>query len=304
MSKETRYEEIRCVLDAAGISITPPKPIQYGLQCTVSKSDLKGVLRVYQGKKGVKTDLSGIKEQGLKWLIADALGIVLEEGTSAPAAKGLVDPQKEPLPIIGVDESGKGDYFGPLVIAAVYVDDVLAKTLKELGVQDSKLLNDSKIAELSHVIQQNCPHSVVAINNDRYNTLYAKIKNLNKLLAWGHARCIENVLEKQDCPTVLSDQFGGPHLVPNALLEKGRTINLLQRTKAESNIAVAAASIVARDVFVKGIAALSRKWALTFPKGNSPAVTSAGKLFLRTHGHDLLGEVAKLHFKTTDGLME
>src|SRR3989304_6006148 len=145
---------------------------------------------------------------------------------------------------IGVDESGKGDYFGPLVIAAVCVETETAGMLRGSGVKDSKTLSDRAIADLAPDIQGLCRTSVVAIGPAKYNELYGKFKNLNKLLGWGHARAIENLLEA-GCPATmaLSDQFGDERFIRDALLKKGRAIRLEQRHRAEEDVAVAAASI-------------------------------------------------------------
>ena len=114
---------------------------------------------------------------------------------------------------IGTDESGKGDYFGPLVVAGVYVDETLLPELKAIGVKDSKKLSDRAVLEMDGPIRSLCPYSVVVIGPEKYNDLYEKIKNLNRLLAWGHARVIENILEKNPCQRVVTDQFGDERLV-------------------------------------------------------------------------------------------
>lgn len=201
--------------------------------------------------------------------------------------------------IIGTDESGKGDYFGPLVIAGVYADEYMKKELKKLGVDDSKKLKDSHIALLASKIKAVCKYQIVSIGNQKYNELYAKIGNLNKLLAWGHARVIENILNETDCEIALSDQFGNPELIESALMSKGKKIHLEQRPKAEQNIVVAAASILARNEFVERLRRLSDKHNLEFPKGASDKTIEVGKEFVRKHGREKLTAVAKLHFKTT-----
>lgn len=129
---------------------------------------------------------------------------------------------------IGTDESGKGDFFGPLVVAGVMVDEKAAKLFIEAGIKDSKKVTDKKILTLEPLIKQNSVYSVVPISNGKYNELYANIKNLNKLLAWGHARVIENILEKQSCEYALSDKFGDESLIKSALMKKGRSIRLDQ----------------------------------------------------------------------------
>jgi len=153
-------------------------------------------------------------------------------------------------PHFGVDESGKGDFFGPLVISGVYVDAGIARKFLDAGVQDSKRIgSDARIRALAESIRKDSLGLVdtVLIGPERYNDLYEKFGNLNKLLGWGHARVIENLLErKPDCPRSLSDQFADARVIQQSLLQHGRKINIEQRTKAESDVAVAAASILAK----------------------------------------------------------
>jgi ribonuclease HIII len=138
----------------------------------------------------------------------------MEQSTLFPAEKGH----------IGTDESGKGDYFGPLVIAGVFVPDGQDAVLRELGVKDSKKISDGRVRELAEVIKKGYKHSIVSIGPERYNELYDKLRNLNLLLAWGHSRVIENILEKVNCSLAITDQFGDSRFVVNALMKKGKTI--------------------------------------------------------------------------------
>lgn len=204
---------------------------------------------------------------------------------------------------IGIDESGKGDYFGPLVIAAVFVDATTQGELALMAVRDSKKISDGRILEMAPDIRAICPHSLIAIGPPKYNELYAKIKNLNRLLAWGHAKALENLLGRVSCERAISDQFGDTQLILNALQEKGRKIVLEQRTKAESDLAVAAASIVARAEFLMRLKRLSDEVGTTLPKGASPAVELAAKMVVKKHGQERLSTVAKLHFKTTKAVL-
>ena len=199
---------------------------------------------------------------------------------------------------IGVDESGKGDFFGPLVIASVLTDEKNAKYFTELGMKDSKKLADKKILSFAQEIKKYAPHSVIAISNGRYNELYSSFKNLNRLLAWGHARAIENILEKNTCEYALSDQFGDPSLIKNALMKNGRYIRLEQMVRAESDIAVAAASILARAAFVQKIEAMENTYGVKFPKGCTGIVKTAAAEFIEKYSKDRLKEVCKTHFKT------
>ena len=204
---------------------------------------------------------------------------------------------------IGIDESGKGDYFGPLVIAAVLVTPADEPDLRLMQVRDSKRISDGRILEMAPDIRQVCRHSVVAIGPHRYNDLYAKIKNLNRLLAWGHARALENILEHVECPRAISDQFGDERFILNALLEKGKKIQLIQRPKAEEDLAVAAASILARAEFLIRLKRLSEEIGLSLPKGASQAVETAARVVVKKLGRERLEGIAKLHFKTTQSVL-
>lgn len=202
------------------------------------------------------------------------------------------------LPYIGTDESGKGDFFGPLVIAGVLVDETNRQLFIDLGIKDSKTLKDEQMLEMAQEIQEHAITSIVAISNAKYNELYIKFKNLNKLLAWGHARVIENILDKQPCNYAISDKFGDESLILNALMQKGQKIELEQRVRAESDIAVAAASVLARANFVQRMADLESFYGCKFPKGCNDNVKIYAKKFIKQFGKNKLYEVCKAHFKT------
>lgn len=205
---------------------------------------------------------------------------------------------------IGLDESGKGDYFGPLVVAAVQVDPSLAARLSAMGVMDSKRLTDRRVASLEPKIREACPHSVVAIGPERYNKLYESMKNLNRLLAWGHARALENLLAEGDCPRAVADQFGDERFIRNALMTKGRTVLLEQRPRAEEDPAVAAASILARAEFLKRMNGLSARIGTELPKGASERVEETALRLVREKGPEILKTVAKWHFRTTRQILQ
>ena len=204
---------------------------------------------------------------------------------------------------IGIDESGKGDYFGPLVIAGVCVTPDQEAQLRDLGVRDSKTCSDKRAHTLAAHIRTLCPTTLVAIGPERYNSLYASLKNLNTLLAWGHARAIENLLETVRCERVIADQFGNARFLNNALMQRGRTVELIQKPRAEQEIEVAAASLVARAAFLRRLQDLSSRFAIPLPKGAGPQVITAGKAVVEQYGPDGLGQVAKLHFRTTQKVL-
>src|SRR5215468_3954481 len=205
-------------------------------------------------------------------------------------------------PHFGVDESGKGDFFGPLVIAGAYVDRGIARTLLDAGVVDSKRVSsDARIRALADTIRKTSLGLVetVLIGPSKYNELYEKFGNLNKLLGWGHARVIENLLAKKpDCSRALSDQFADARIVEQSLLRHGRKILIEQRPRAESDIAVAAASILAREAFINWLERKGKEVGLHLQRGVSASVKESAKKLVETNGPGALRDVAKVHFRT------
>ena len=244
---------------------------------------------VLQGK-GAKDWLEHLDPEALK-------------NVAAPFEEALnMLPNPPPEGWIGVDESGKGDYFGPLVIAAAFITRDQVELLAELGIADSKKLSDKKIKELARTLYQFIPFEIIRIGPEKYNTLYHKFRNLNSMLAWGHARSITNLQEKVTCNYALCDQFGSPELIEKALDKQDNKIQLAQRPRAEADPAVAVASIMARASLLKIFGKMEQYFKMTFPKGAGPPVISAGKRFIKTYGEEKLTHVAKLHFRTTHSL--
>jgi ribonuclease HIII len=211
-------------------------------------------------------------------------------------------------PHFGIDESGKGDFFGPLVIAGVYVDRDIARKFLEIEVMDSKKISsDNRIRILAQEIKDTpgVASDIVLIGPEKYNLLYDKFANLNDLLAWGHARVIENLLvQKPDCRRSLSDQFANRSVIERALMKEARAIQIEQQTKAESDVAVAAASILARDKFVRWLETRSKALGIRLPKGVSAAVKAAAKAVVEKAGRDALPTVAKMHFRTSAEILD
>ena len=218
------------------------------------------------------------------------------------------DSPEQLEPHCGIDESGKGDFFGPLIICCAYTDESTAKALFKLGVKDSKSIkSDKKMISMAEDIKKiiRYKYSTVTLGPEAYNKLYLKSRNLNSLLGWGHARSLENLLEKvPDCPTAISDQFSKTGSVKKALMERGKKVKLIERTKAESDIAVAAASIIARAEFVSRLDALGREYGVELPKGASPKVLEVGKALVSKFGEGVLDKVSKTHFKTKDDILK
>jgi ribonuclease HIII len=206
-----------------------------------------------------------------------------------------------------VDESGKGDFFGPLCIAGAYINESVVKAWQDAGIRDSKnISSDKKISDLAELIRKTpgCVVNTVTIGNEAYNRLYAKMKSVNTILAWGHARVIENLMgqrhQMNPVPVkAISDQFASSkEVVAKALMSLGREIELVQKHRAEEDLAVAAASILARDGFVKGLVKLEKQFNVELPKGASTAVDEAAKKFVTEQGADNLPKIAKVHFRT------
>lgn len=288
---ETQAAKLRALLAEQGWDFET-KPY-----CLYAASRGKVNVLVYQ--KGPKVLVQG-KET------ADFVTHLLEPQILGQAELGYEEVHHPEMyqPHIGVDESGKGDFFGPLVIAGVYVDADAAHQLRAVGAVDSKrITSDQKIEQVAQAIRSipGLRWEIVQINPERYNALYEKFGNLNRLLAWGHAKVIELLLERvPDCPRAISDQFANPAVLKKALQEKGRQIDLVQRTKAESDPAVAAASILAREKFVLWLRETGHKLGQPLPKGVSQMVKDSARTLFQNQGENILAQVAKLHFKTTE----
>ena len=258
----------------------------------------KGKLTVTVYQKGPKVLVQGKDTEAF-------IQFTLEPEVLGEARLGyeeILDPDRF-APHFGIDESGKGDYFGPLVIAGVFTDAVIARRLIDAGVMDSKrVTSTARIRQLAAAIRTTpgCASQVVAIGPERYNALHASFANLNRLLAWGHARVIGQLAAaRPDCPRALSDQFARPEVLQRALRDQGLTLALEQRTKGESDTAVAAASILARERFIDWIDKTSSACGIKLPLGASAAVIQAAREVVARHGAEALAKTAKLHFRTT-----
>jgi ribonuclease HIII len=223
---------------------------------------------------------------------------------------GTTVPEQEPH--IGTDEAGKGDFFGPLVTAGVYVDAKSAEILRVLGVRDSKTIQDGALRALAGQIRQvsAARAAITVVAPRRYNELYKQMrsegKNLNTLLAWSHTRVIEDLIKAGVRPKfILSDQFGDKRYIEQRLLAETRQsgIPLIQMPRAEADVAVAAASILARDAFLGWLERTSKALGVTLPKGASLQVIETAKLLVQRSGLESLNEYAKTSFKTMNKVL-
>lgn len=269
----------------------------------------------YAKFSGVKKDFNVTYYTSRKLVIQgkgtkDFVEFVLEPEVLEAAKLGyetIVDPTLMEARI-GVDESGKGDFFGPMCIAGVYVNAEVLKAWAGSGIRDSKSISgDAQIAKFADLINNTpgCVSTVVPIGNEAYNRMHGANKSVNRVLAWGHARVIENLLGQRHRMNpmplrAISDQFASTKdTIEKALMSEGRKIELVQRHKAESDLAVAAASILARHEFVTRLKRLETQYGCKLPKGASAQVEEAAKAFIAKHGPEALPKVAKMHFRTS-----
>lgn len=251
--------------------------------------------------------------------ITSGYNIIIKNGYTEKEMVAMQNNKKQDIPHtlkelpvfdchIGTDESGKGDYFGPLVIAGVCITKKQEELLATLGVRDSKSNSDNKNKELAKKIEEllgkTCV-SIVCISPERYNSLYDEIgRNLNKVLGWGHARVMENLLSDNLCENAIADQFGDESIIKSALLAKGKSLNLIQSPKAERDIGVAAASILARARFLNELERLGKILGVTLSKGVNSTVESIAKNIYENGGLEKLKQFVKLHFQTTKKIIK
>jgi ribonuclease HIII len=281
--------KLRALLEALGFEFSPKPYTMFFAQ--------KNKLTVAAYEKGPKVLVQG---KGVEEFVQ----FELEPKILGEAKLGYEEVHLPAMfePHFGVDESGKGDFFGPLVISGVYVDRLIARKLLDGGVVDSKRISsDSRIRALADTIRKTSQGlaETVLIGPAKYNELYEKFGNLNKLLGWGHARVIENLLAKKPgCPRSLSDQFADARVIEQSLLRRGREITIEQRPRAESDIAVAAASIIAREAFINWLERKSKELNVRLDRGVSPSVKESARKLVEANGASALREVAKVHFRT------
>lgn len=287
------------------------KTLQYGLQLTVTDDKSKVVLSVYNGKKGRKLVWGG-SESELKERLQQAMNA--KDGASflAKSTNNLVGNDYTLLRNcadfkgiwVGSDESGKGDFFGPLVVAAALVDSSFtAEKLVASGVKDCKLVNDKEVLRLAEAIKEIVPvYNVLALKPEMYNYRYQQLraegKNLNHLLSNGHIAVLSNVLRvAKDCNYALVDQFTNSNNIALKVQEEFPDVNVVQQHRAEADIAVAAASILARAKFLETMLELAKDFNLdALPKGGSELATAKAREIARSYGRSTLEKLVKVHF--------
>lgn len=274
----------------AGVRVESTARIDYGTQYRVSRGAEKAIVNVYQGKKGTRVVVQ------MNTPLAEELRGLF--GTSKPPGPG---PK---LPVwatwCGSDESGKGDFFGPLTVAAVGLTTATAEKAASWNVRDCKTMSDPTALDLDRRIREVLPHKVIGWMPEEYNRRYLTARSVNVLLGEAHAEAIAAVTAKlPGVEAAVVDQFGDEGHVERALRGRDVDVPLIQRPRAdETDLAVSAASVVARAAFLRGMSKLEKDWGLPLHKGAGPETVENARAFLARHGRDKLGEVAKLHFKT------
>ena len=298
------HDKISAVLD-----ITKEKDINYGHQFVVELCQAKLTLNIYNGKKGLSYVFSG--DSALEGKVRELLGECKQssrsEGDFASYDVRVDDAAgASALPRgkwAGSDESGKGDFFGPLVVSAVVVDDSTAAKLAAAGVKDCKLLTDKKILQLEDVIKSTVvDFSVLELKPKVYNLRYKQVLaqggKLNQLLGYGHVAALSQVLERhEDCHAALIDQFTTSLVNVRELTRRFPNCVVKQQPKAEVNLAVAAASVLARARFLRTMAELAEAAGeATLPKGGGAQATACARRLADRLGKAELVNFVKLHF--------
>lgn len=300
--QEEALREIKKIVEnlkKQGFLVSEPIRKTYNYEIKVNSGDEQIKSLIYFGKNGVKKVVQGNESLYLYRIVKNIVA-----GLSLPDKVKSTEINFDSY--IGTDESGKGDYFGPLVVSAVFVNNDTSKELETLGVKDSKLLSDFQIKNLEEKILKliNKKYDTVVINPEKYNDLYKSFKNLNKLLGWAHSKAIENLTEKSNCFNVISDKFGNEEIIKNELKRKKVIVNLYQTPKAERYTGVAAASILARSRVIDWFESKSKEIGFHLPKGGGEVVNLTAKRILKHFNEDYLLKIIKFHFRNSQNIFK
>lgn len=245
----------------------------------------------------------GAEREAARWGTVEKTATPL----STIGAKGDVLPNNfATMSVLGSDETGTGDYFGPITVAAVYVPTSKIELMNELGVKDSKMLTDDYMRKIAPDLRAACVHSVLVLRNEKYNNLQAKGYSQGKMKAMMHNKALQNTLSKmapEKPEFILIDQFAERGVYYNYLKNERELVqeNVYFSTKAEQlHVAVATASILARAAFLKEMDRLSDITGLTLMKGASNKVDVQAARIWRNQGEEFLRSITKWHFANTD----
>ena len=303
-------ENIRQKLCTLPDVVVKEKELPYGRQFQIVRGSEKVVLSVYKGKKGISTVWGG--QEGL--LMNSARAALSPSDGKKSAETNIINNEIEnSISLlencagfngvwVGSDESGKGDFFGPLVVAAVLVDTDIAQELIAAGVKDCKVLTDKEIHRLAPIIKKTAPINVVlALKPEMYNYRYEQLrqekKNLNHLLANGHISAIRKAVQQRpECRYALVDQFSVHSGIREALESEFSDLIVVEQKRAEADIAVAAASVLARERFLTLMDELSIMAGRTLPKGGGEIATTQAQEIKNEFGVKILEKLVKKHF--------
>jgi len=282
------------------------KEIPYGVQLEYSRINEKSKINIYYSEKKDRVSFTVPKKDTLLNYYLNEAVIQIQKHNSIPDILDLHNWKNW----IGSDESGKGDYFGPLVVAAFYCRYQDIAVLQRLGVKDSKQLQDAQINIMAKKVMERFPtqYLLITLVPKKYNELYHKFansnKNLNHLLGWCHSKVISSLAKKFNPDGIFVDKFTNQGIIEYYLnSEKIDSCDVLQANQGERDIAVATASILARAKFNAGIEYFSKQLGITIPKGGGANTITAGKKITNKLGQAALEEVAKLHFKNTNKIL-
>lgn len=281
--------------------------IPYGISYKVLDGSVH--LNLYHGKKGFRFHIQGKDKEAVKLLEEEMNLLFHRQSTSASPQESDLKVQYD-VPWMGSDESGKGDVFGPIICAGVVLHPTESDQLLAAGFKDSKALTKGRIEGLAKQIFRLGPkrYHILKLKPAKYNELYERFqnqgKNLNHLLGWMHAAVIKELATKNPgLKIAIVDQFSKTDRIGPLLDDSCKSLNLIQRTKAEANLAVAAGSILARYELLQWHQSMKQELGFELPLGAGPQTISCGKRFTAVHGSDALHTVAKMHFKTIDQIL-
>jgi len=284
---KTIAEKLKENLNKLNFSTNELNLKKYNYEFEVSQNKSKAKILVYFGSKGIKTIIQGNSRDKLYKELDHIINgkIIFDEAVI-----------EEPKEYIGSDESGKGDFFGPLIVCAFAFDNSIRDNLLKFNVKDSKELDDKEIIEIYNELRNkyNDRFEVIEIHPKKYNQLYEKIQNMNKILLWAHFKAINKLFKRFNYKTVIIDKFASEKSFDDKI---PLTKNLIIEEKAERFTGVAAASIIARAKLVHWFQKKSRELELKIPFGAAVSVSNFAKEIERRKGKDILSELIKLHFK-------
>lgn len=207
---------------------------------------------------------------------------------------------------VGSDEVGTGDYYGPIVVTASYVNKENIPFLTELGVKDSKKLSDEQILKIVPKIIKKIPYKTIMLSNTEYNEKYGKDMNMNKIKAILHNKVLSEMIKNNNYDYIVVDQFEPEKSYYNHLTDSTNIVkNITFITKAEDKcLSVAVSSLISRYIFIKEIDKLGDKYGIFLPKGANYYVEDVGIKLVEKYGKDILKNVAKLNFSNTDRILK